>query len=193
MSQPLTAQPLSYYLALLTSEYQSSPNLLAWLAASLGPAVDATACLASFQPGFDLATAAGAQLNALGQLIGQSRTVGFQPSNGVSPVLDDATYRLLLQARLVQNRWNGTIDGLQTAWTQLFPGGRIAIEDAQNMSATIILAGAFTSILQDLIVNGYIVPRPEGVLYNYSFSTLPIFGFDIANTYIAGFNTGHWS
>jgi len=185
--------PASYYLALPTSEYQQSANFLAWLGAPIQLLSDASACLDSFPAALDLDTAAGTQLDLLGQLVGQSRTLGFQPSNGVSPVLDDTTYRLLLNARIAQNQWNGTIDGLQGVWQTLFPGGRIVIVDAQNMSATIVLSGVFSSILQDLITNGYIVPRPEGVLYNYSFSAQPIFGFDQASSFIAGFDQGKWS
>jgi hypothetical protein len=181
------------YPGLLTSEYQSSPNLLAWLSAALAPLSDAAACLATFPAAFDLATATGAQLDIAGQLVGVSRTVGFQPSAGVSPVLNDTTYRTLLLARVAQNQWDGTIDGLQSAWQTLFPGGRIVIEDAQNMTATVIVSGALSSILQDLITNGYIVPRPEGVLYTYTISETPIFGFDTSNAFIAGFDAGHWS
>ena len=61
------------------------------------------------------------------------------------------------------------------------------------MTCTIVLTGIFTSIVQDLIVNGYIVPRPEGVLYDYIFGELPIFGYDENNAFIAGYDTGHWS
>lgn len=191
ISSPATAR--NYYLSLLTSEYQLSNNILDWLAETLDPLADLTACAATFSAAFDLASAAGPQLDILGQIVGQSRTVGFQPSNDVSPTLDDTTYRLLLNARIAQNNWDGTIDGLQAVWMNLFPGGKITISDSQNMTVNIILSGAFTSIIQDLIMNGYIVPRPEGVLYNYTFSTLPIFGFDQNNSLIAGFDLGHWS
>jgi hypothetical protein len=61
------------------------------------------------------------------------------------------------------------------------------------MTATVIVSGSFTSIILDLITNGYIVPRPEGVLYNYVISTLPIFGADLNNAYVAGADLGHAS
>jgi hypothetical protein len=182
-----------YYLSLLTSQYQSSsPNFLSWLTAPLLIMDGVTQCLANFDAAFDLDIAVGPQLDVLGQLIGQSRTVGFQPSDSVSPTLTDPTYLLLLRARVAQNSWDGTIDSLQGIWQTLFPGGTIAIEDSQNMTATILLTGAFSSILQDLITNGYIVPRPAGVQYTYNFSTLPAFGFDVSNAYIAGFDVGHF-
>lgn len=190
---PAFLQPLGYYTGILTSQYAQSPNWLAWLTAALTPLDQTTYCLAMFGPSFDLDGATGAQLNALGQIIGQGRTVPFQPSDSVSPVLDDTTYRLLLKARIAQNNWDGTIDSLQAIWQNLFPGGKIVVQDAQNMSASIILTGAFSSILVDLIQNGMIVPRPEGVLYNYVVGNLPAFGFDQSNTYIAGFDTGHFA
>jgi hypothetical protein len=190
-SDPAETLPIGYYLSLITSEYQTSPNFLSWLTSALTILDDGSQSLAGLLPAFDLASATGVQLDRLGVIIGQSRIVGFQPSSGVSPILDDATYRLLLQARIARNQWDGSINSLQTIWRSLFPGGTITIADAQNMTATVVMSGALSSILQDLITNGYIVPRPEGVLYTYTFATLPAFGFDLSNAYVAGFNLGH--
>jgi hypothetical protein len=187
------APPTTYYLSLITSEYQQSTKFLAWLAAPLVRLDDAALAIVSLRPGFDLDGAIGAQLDILGQIIGPSRVVDFQPSLGVSPTLDDETYRILLRAGIAKNQWDGKIDSLQKIWKGLFPGGLITLLDAQDMSASIILSGTFTSILQDLITHGKIVPRPEGVLYNYFFSELPIFGFDQDGTFIAGFGRGHFA
>jgi hypothetical protein len=186
-------QPLGYYLNLFTSQYKMSPNLLKWTQILLQPIDDLTNVLAFITNDYDLDYAVGVQLDVCGQLIGQSRTVGFQPSGGVSPILDDATYRLLLYARRAQNAWDGKINSLYGIWRTLFPTGKLIINDNQNMSATVILSGTFTSIIQDLVENGYIVPRPEGVLYNYVFGTLPIFGTDLDTTFVAGVDLGHIS
>lgn len=190
-SGPIQSLSITYYQNLLTSEYQLSTKWLAWLGGVLQILDDASRCISTLDSAFDLDVAVGVQLDTLGVLIGQSRTVGFQPSGGVNPVLDDTTYRLLLKARVAQNQWDGTVGSLQGTWQQLFPGGRIIIDDTQDMAATIILSGAFTSITQDLILNGYIVPRPEGVLYNYTFPTLPIFGVDQDTAFVAGVDLGH--
>ena len=192
-NQPIALLPVSYYLKLITSQYQIAPNFMSYAAALLKYLDDLSQLLVQMQVAYDLDNALGTQLDVLGTIIGQSRTMTFQPSNSVSPVLDDATYRLLLLARIAQNQWAGTIDSLQSVWSSLFPGGKIAIQDAQNMTATIILSGAFTSITKDLITNGLIVPRPAGVLYNFVFSALPVFGFDSNNAYVAGFDSGKWS
>ena len=188
---PIYILPISYYLGLLTSEYRLASNLNAWLQDLLSPLNDTTNMLAGMTGAFDLDEASGVQLDVAGQIAGISKTVGFQPSDSVSPILDDATYRLLIKATIAANQWDGTEESLYPIWAQLFPGGSIIITDNQNMSCTIVLSGSFTSIIQDLIVNGYIVPRPEGVEYEYVFGDFPIFGTDESNSFIAGVDLGH--
>lgn len=190
---PIYSLSLSYYLGLLTSEYRLAPNLNAWLTTLLSPLNDTTNALALMTEAFDLDFAVGVQLDVAGQIAGVSRTVNFQPSDDVSPILDDDTYRLLIKATIAANQWDGTESALYPIWTALFPGGKIVINDNQNMSATVIMSGVFSSIIQDLIANGYIVPRPEGVEYTYVFSELPVFGLDENNAFIAGLDVGHFS
>lgn len=192
-NEPIESLPIGYYLQLLTSEYHDSPKLNAFLQAMLRKFDDASQCLVLMDTAFDVDYAIGVQLDAIGLIVGVSRTVGFQPSNGVSPVLSDATYRLLLIAKIAQNQWNGSITSMYGIWQQLFPSGRITVADQQNMTADILITGSFTSIIQDLITNGYIVPRPQGVLYNYEFPEFPMFGFDLDNSYVAGFDTGKFT
>lgn len=190
---PIGALPISYYLGLITSQYQSSPKFLALVKALLTKFDDASNCLLDFTEAFDLSTAVGVQLDSLGQILGISRTLPFQPTGGLNPILGDADYRTLLLAKVYLNLWDGEADSLQPLWQTIFPNGTIVIDDAQNMSATIVLAGTFTSLAQQMITNGMIIPRPAGVLYNYTFATLPIFGFDLNNGFVAGFDTGKWS
>lgn len=184
---------LGYYLNLFTSQYKLSPKFMSWAQKAWQPIDDLTSCLISLSSNYILTYAIGVQLDELGLSIGVSRTVGFQPSGGVSPILDDDTYRLLLLATIARNTWDGKLVSLYAIWQSLFPSGRLIINDNQNMTATIILSGTFTTILLDLIENGYIIPRPEGVLYTYATSTLPIFGADLNNSFVAGADIGHAS
>ena len=170
-----------------------APNLNANLASSLQLFEDVMTCNVGMTEAFDLDYAAGVQLDILGSIAGVSRTVSFQPSGGVSPILDDTTYRLVIKATIANNQWQGTQDELYIIWKQLFSSGTIVIFDNQNMTCTITLTGVFSSIIQDLIVNGYIVPRPEGVEYTYLFGNFPIFGTDESNSFIAGVDLGHLS
>ena len=190
---PIFSKPLAYYLSLIPSQYQNSPKFLAFVKALLAPFDDVTNCLYLFSWAFDLNNAVGDQLDIIGQIVGAARHLNFQPRFGVSAILDDATYRILILATIARNQWDGQTDSLQAAWLKLFPGGRLTIIDNQNMTFDVLLSGTFTTLIEDLITNDLIVPRPETVLCNYIFATLPIFGFDFENAFIAGFDTGEWS
>jgi hypothetical protein len=111
----------------------------------------------------------------------------------LNPMLSDNDYRTLLQAKVAQNQWDGQVGSLYTLWNTLFPGGRIIVIDNQDMTADIILAGAFSAIAYQMIVNDMIVPRPQGVLYTYLTPTLPVLGYDQDNANIAGYDTGHYA
>ena len=135
--------------------------------------------------------AVGNQLDILGQIIGQKRKVDFQPTGGVSPILDDTTYRTLLLAKIGINYWDGKIPSLKALWKRIFPTGRITVVDNHNMTMIVYIWGGFSSIIEDLIVNGLVVPRPQGVLLNYVYGTLPYFGCDREDSYVAGPDVGH--
>jgi len=189
---PVQSLPTQYYVNLLTSEYRTSDQFINWMKIVLEIGADISNCLQYISSAFDIDFAVGRQLDTLGLLIGVGRVVPFQPSNGVSPILDDQTYRILLKATIAQNQWDGTQGNLYTVWRELFPTGQLVIIDNQNMTATILMTGAFSTIIQDMIVHGMIVPRPQAVQYEYEFGTMPYFGFGFNNEFIAGFGLGHW-
>lgn len=193
MPSPIQSLPVGYYLDRLTSQYSAAVNFDKWMLTVLSIANDISTCLQSITPAFDLDYAVGVQLDILGVIAGVGRIVNFQPSGGISPILDDVTYRLLIRATLANNQWDGRIGSLYSIWSTLFPGGHITIEDNQNMTANIILTGTFSSIIQDLITHDLIVPRPQAVQYFYLLGDLPFFGFDLNNQFIAGWDVGKWS
>jgi len=206
-NQPIETLPIGYYQALLTSQYQTkSPKLRALLYLLLKKFDDVSQCLVKMDTALDLDSAVGGQLDLLGQIAGAGRTLPFQPSFGVSPVLDDDSYRIYIKAKIAQNQWDGTIGSLYAIWATLFPTVSIVIADNQNMTATLFIGGLPSSVLIDMIAgfavngatsgvvrNGLIVPRPEGVEYSFDLGDLPAFGFDLDNAFIAGFDVGMWS
>jgi hypothetical protein len=109
-----------------------------------------------------------------------------------SPTLDDNTYRTLILATIGKNMWDGTIDSLQSLWQRVFPGGKIFPQTNQDMSFTVLLSGAFSSIIIGLITHDYIVPRPQGVLMNLSYGSMPFFGFDRVDSFVSGWDLGKW-
>jgi hypothetical protein len=187
-------QNMQYYLALFASQYQMSPNLKAWQQALMQPIDDLATCIQGFNGNYDIDCAVGIQLDVLGQLLGVSRHVPFQPSNGVSPILDDATYRVLLYATRANDNWDGKLSSIYSTMQGIFQTGSIILTDNQNMTASVTTTGTLSSIITDLINNGMIVPRPEGVQYNYQTGQVgPLFGFDENNVNVSGFDTGNWA
>lgn len=183
---------INKYLNLITSEHRDKPNFISWLSSGLNLIDDVNIVLNTYDTEFDIDNAIGAQLDILGKIIGVNRIVNFQPSNGVSPVLDDDTYRFVLKAQILSNQWDGTNENLIDLWSTLFPDNPIIINDKQDMTMEIFLFGLNSSIEQDLINNGYIIPQPMGIGITYIFPPDTVFGYNTNNGIIQGYDSGHW-
>jgi len=204
--------PLSYYLSLPTSEYQNSPNFIAFLQALMTPFNDCATLAANMYTYFDINNAVGVQLDLIGALIGRKRPTGINPTGAIwdaqpdvdsipdvdlltqpiNNIVNDSDYRVLLQATIIRNTWDGTIPSLYKAWSTLFPGGQIILIDNQDMTMDVVIIGNFSPTIIDLIVGDYIVPRPAGVQINYIIGPLPVFGYGLENSYISGYGVGKW-
>lgn len=169
---------------------------------------------------FDLDKAVGEQLDAVGVRVGITRLLhtpldgvyfaldtadvgideGFwkgeyDPETGIISLPDDM-YRLIIRAKIVANSWDGTIPGAYTAWETVFAdtGSLILIQDNQDMSFVIGVASvALNPVLEQLLVEGYIAFKPEGVRVSwYSITTTggPLFGLDMDSKVIAGLDIG---
>lgn len=180
------------YLNLVISQHQNQPKFQAWLSAQLMP-IDDIATLANvFNSSFDIDLAIGVQLDVVGQILGVQRLVNFQPTGGVSPILDDDTYRLVLKAKILKNQWDGTISQMYSLWSLIFKDAIFILQDNKNMTLNVLVLGMSSQIEKDLITNGYIIPRPEGVSMSFSYSSNPIFAYGIQNADFQGYGSGYW-
>jgi hypothetical protein len=208
------------YSALITSQHRAKPKFRALVESVAGCFADANNVFQAIPPAFDLDLSVGAQLDAIGLWVGISRYVNtpfavyfsfdtanlgfdqgsikgpFDPSEGVT-ALDDGTYRMLIRAKIGANNWDGTLRSWQSVINQVFAGSgsMVFAVDNQDMSIDVYVAGSKPSaILTSLLKNGYLPIKPAGVHINgYTASSVPgapMFGFDISNQYIAGFETG---
>lgn len=181
------------YIGLITSQYENSPNFIAWITGFIEHLNASTTVLNSMDACFDIDSAIGKQLDTLGIIIGQGRQVDFNPTNGGSPILDDDTYRLLLKSTILKNQWDGLNNSIADIWKVLFTDVTILVQDNLDMTENVYIGGDLNQTVRDLIRNGYIVPKPQGVMINYFyFGGAPFFGFDLDNGYIAGFDKGSW-
>lgn len=135
--------------------------------------------------------------NGISSGVGTTRIASLEIDSTIYPpissILGDEDFRTLLRARIAFNNWNGQVDALQPIWQSIFPGGSIVVVDEQNMTVSLIIAGAFTNLTKQMLAAGLIVPRPAAVLYNYVFASLPVLGFDADTQYIAGLDKGHFA
>ena len=183
---------LNFYLDLVTSEHSTKPKYMAWLSVLLTPLIDAIKLNEDVKKAFDLNTAIGAQLNIIGKWLEQPRQVDFQPTDGSSSVLNDNYYRTVLKAKVVKNQWTGTISNFYSFWNVLFKGQplQIYLVDNQDMEpVAIIWSSSVDQMMQDLIANNYIVPKPAGLgLTVRRIDSDTTFGF--LGTEFTGFDTG---
>ncbi|KVT68933.1 DUF2612 domain-containing protein [Burkholderia ubonensis] len=213
---------LNDYTSLITSEHRDKPRFAATVGALVQPLVDQMNLLASMPRKFDLDVAVGDQLDAVGLWVGVSRRIRtpltgiyfsfdidglgfdqgiwkgpFDPDTGLT-VLDDDTYRLVIRAKIGANHWDGTLEQSAAILNSIFGANtHVFIEDHQDMSMTIGISGKVPSaVFLALLAGGYIPLKPEGVRVNYTIVTTvdgaPLFGFDMNNQFVAGFDVGVW-
>lgn len=127
--------------------------------------------------------------------IGMSLPTSYIPTAAAAVTVTDYALSSSAVAQLTVTPGAGT----SLSWTGdgavYQQGTRVFIEDHQDMSMTIGIAGKVPSaVFLALLAGGYIPLKPEGVRVNYtivsSVDNAPLFGFDVSNQYIAGFDTG---
>jgi hypothetical protein len=75
-------------------------------------------------------------------------------------------------------------------------GSLLFITDNGDMTMTVGIAGVIPSLLfLALLEQGFLPLKPEGVRVDYEITSVDgssLFGFDVQNQYVAGFDTGAW-
>lgn len=213
----------SPYLSRITSQHNQKPKFMTMVQNVVQSFADNIAMMKTIPLLYDLDEAVGSQLDAVGQWVGVSRSVPipltnvyftfddpslgfdsgtwfstFNPSTGVVS-LDDASYRILIFARIANNQWDGTIPGAYTVWNTVFQGTGVGIllQDLENMHMIMALTGAVPdAVTLALFKGGYLNIKPAGVMIDAymtpTVSDTPYFGFDVENSAIAGFDIGAW-
>ncbi|MDN0046520.1 DUF2612 domain-containing protein [Megasphaera hexanoica] len=183
---------LDNYLKLITSQHRDKPKYMAMVTVLLRPSDDIFALAATMDDEFDVMLATGVQEDVVGTLVGANRTLNFQPDKGLDPVLDNAAYRMLLQAKIAQNMWKGGIMDLRDLWTTIFGDG-IILQDNQNMTIDVVVIGnSFDQIVRNMIQKGLIVPKPQSVKLTTYFSDQQVFGYDMETNTIRGYDEANW-
>ena len=180
------------YLDLITSEYATLPKYKSYVKSFLdliSPMVDS---INEFEVVFNIDEATGISLDILGNLVGISRILPlFNPS--IPSILSDDTYRTLIKSKVFFNHWDGSMEGLESIMSFVFSDMAWSIVDNQDMTADILIVNPnLTDEWEQLLYNGYILPKPSGVRYNYTVSNKPLFGWDTDTNAIKRWDAGTW-
>lgn len=206
----------------LLTQYRESDNLIAYIRALIDESDNLESVLQSLLTERFIDLAIGVQLDILGILVGQDRNIinanilkyfgfldggqhvggfGFKFYVAGDPLFsnfesDDETYRLLIRARAIRNRFDGTIEGMIEFVKFAFGAAYCVVIEQENATADIII-GTFLTDQQKALINfsddNNFMPKPAGVAFNYfDASPLGIFGFAANPTpgLVVGFGQG---
>ena len=157
------------YLNRIASQHRVQPKYIAWLSVLLDKVQDLIDVAGQIDSAFDVEQAVGIQLDMIGQSVGVSRLLTFEPVYAPSALLTDEFYRTIIKARISLNQWDGTTAGIHSLWDDIFGGYTMEVVDNQNMTMTIRVYGLTTEFESEYISHGYAAPKPQGVGLNYNF------------------------
>ncbi len=148
------------YLKGIGSQHQPRERFMAHLTRILEK-IDAVHGIAKDMPeSFYVQTAKGAQLDAIAKSVGADRRYSI---SGVD-TLDDDTFRKVILAKIAQNQWDGSLETFSDLWNATL-GTWLNAEftDNQDMTISVDISGDISAQLSELVLNGYIIPKPMGV------------------------------
>ena len=153
-----------YYRNLLILQYRSQPTALDTVEAFVDPFIVAE-LIDDVKNGYDIDTAVGAQLDAIGKYVGVRR-------GGI----DDEDYRFFLRLKIIQNTGNHSGDSVNSLLFNIF-GGDVYVDDNANMTITYYVAEAEIDLFLFAVDRGFL-PRPMAVGVDFIGFVPDFFGFD---------------
>ncbi|MBK5145834.1 DUF2612 domain-containing protein [Budviciaceae bacterium BWR-B9] len=152
---------MSKYTDLITNYHATKPIFFDHIDLSTRPLIDIDSTVSGLISAFDLDSAVGVQLDALGEWIGRTRYVQepisgiyfswdtdglgydqgvwqgpFDPDAGYRALSDD-TYRIVLKAKIAINNWDGKNDSLPAIIDTALSGSGISMQIIDNQDMTI--------------------------------------------------------
>jgi hypothetical protein len=210
------------YIALITSQHNDKPKFVEMTANDVLPYVSIENILLNIPYYYDIDTAIGTALDVIGEWVGANRNIPtpltgvyfsfddtvldgwnsgtwkgeFDPDTGLTSLPDDS-YRKFIKAKISANHWDGTIESAYRIWSEIFTDSYIIIQDNQNMTMSVGIAGnKLGAVDQSLLLGGYLALKPSGVRADY-YAIIPesgtMFGWDIQNAALTGWDSGQWA
>lgn len=137
--------------------------------------------------------------------LGFDQAVWAGPYSSTSAVvaLDDTTYLALLRAKIAVNESDGTTTTMASIYKTFFSqlgasaSTLLFVEDKADGSYVVGLSGAIPALLYLVLFNddSFLPLKPAGIIRYALVTTVnntSMFGFDVSNAYLGGFNVGSW-
>ena len=156
------------YLDKITSAHISRPRFMEWLASLLELVCAAGNVAGEMDLAFYVGSAAGAQLDMIGAIVGISRVLPFASEYTEGGIMEDSEYRSAILAKILRNQWDGTNESLPLLWQAVYPSLQMMYTDNQDMTIDVTVTGTISNTLSEMIQAGMIVPVPAGVGVSYT-------------------------
>lgn len=164
---PEQERDIQRYLDGIESQHKTKPRFMATLTNILEKVDDVHGTMRTMPIAFYVHDAVGVQLDVVAELVGCNRKFPPVPIPGIEPTLDDDAFRTVILSKIIQNQWDGTNEGFHEIWQQTMQGVIDAkYTDNQDMTVSVDVRGQLQPIIMELLLYGYIVPKPAGVRLN---------------------------
>ena len=181
------------YLELITSEYGQKSKYNEYVKAFLDMCSPAVVNYQEFTTLFNLENAVGDQLDKIGELVGIGRKLPFESSD-VPAVLTDSQYSKVIKSKIYINHWDGTIQQMALIFSVVFKDLPFDIIDNQDMTYSIVIVDPNMTDEDEVILKyGFTVPKPSGVKVDYTVRREEVFGWDLSNSFVKGWDEGIWA
>jgi hypothetical protein len=155
----------SEYKDLLIKQYWEKPKAAAEIELQATTWKKVYEFLQSFETEFDLDEAYGDRLDIIGRIVGISRIL---PTD---TLLDDDDYRFFIRAKIARNTGSPYLvdeqgESIQSVIQFLFDGGAFVI-DNKNMTLTLYVSPDYDVSKLSVIAELGLLPKPQGVRYNF--------------------------
>lgn len=117
---------------------------------------------------FNLDHASGRQLDVIGEWVGISRLLNFEPTYA-PPLLTDEYHRMVIRAKISLNSWDGTTEHIKEIWESIVKDYSLTVIDMQGMSIVLQINDLESLFETEFMSKGYLAPKPEGVRIDYVF------------------------
>lgn len=210
------------YTDLIAGAHVDKERFTAWVSALTEPLRIARERLAALREDFDVDTAIGAQLDAIGVRVGISRNlpmtltgvyfalddeggVGldrgvwkgpYDPDDGMTRLGDDV-YRAVIKAKILANHWDGTNESLPGFLSDTLayfgvPAKVLDLQDMQTMHVALHITKSTTPPIVWELFSRRLIDVTAAGVSITIIDNDPWFGFDLDTASIKGLDGGYW-